>query len=104
LTGEAVFSVDSDMLGVSGASRSADHFQATFAFQELNLVHGEYLVDLYVGCDGENFERLFQALELQVAESDVFGTGRLPHTHFGPMFVTPLLSLDAVREETLSNA
>jgi len=95
LTGEAVFSIDSDMLGASWASRPADRFQARFVFEELNLIHGEYLVDLYVGCDGENFERLKQALELHVLVSDVFGTGRLPDSHFGPMFVTPILSLDA---------
>ena len=72
---------------------NATEFRASFVFEKLNLVQGGYIATVYVGCDGQNHEILDAALELEIIEADVFGTGRLPYVHTGPMLVTPALSL-----------
>ncbi len=92
-SGEAVFAVNSDLVGFELPSRPGREFEANFDFDRLNLVQGNYTIDVYAGADGRNHEIIEASAELVVAESDVFGTGRRPLTKFGPVYMPARLSL-----------
>jgi lipopolysaccharide transport system ATP-binding protein len=53
--------------------------------RELPLVPGAYSLDLYFGSHGQNFDTVFNAVELTVLPADVFGSGRLPPPNCGSL-------------------
>jgi lipopolysaccharide transport system ATP-binding protein len=92
-SGDPVFAVNSQQLGWGRRLRSGSGFSASFEFPSTNLVHGDYAVDVYLGADSRDFETVPGAMVLTVTPADIFGSGRQPFTHFGPVFFAPRLGL-----------
>lgn len=95
-TREPVFGVNTEMLGRSHVESLADHFECKFLFDRLDLMPGEYIVDVWLGSDGRNFEVVKSAAALQIVEADIYGTGRIPHAHTGPVFMRPNVRIEVV--------
>lgn len=95
-TGEPVFCVNTEMLGQSPKADEATQFTCTFSFDQLDLVHGDYTVDVWLASDGLTFEVIRGAALLEIVESDIFGTGQAPMTHLGPLVVRPKHRLRSV--------
>ena len=93
LTGENIFGINTELVGEPVISRPADRFRALLEINTLNLIHGDYFLDVYLGDEHKNFEVVHGILPFSITEADVFGTGRLPQPNWGPIYVTPRLSL-----------
>jgi lipopolysaccharide transport system ATP-binding protein len=52
---------------------------------ELPLMPGVYPIDLFFGDRGQDFDIIYNAVELTVVPADVFGTGKLPPSNAGPV-------------------
>jgi lipopolysaccharide transport system ATP-binding protein len=89
VTGEPVFGVNTKMTGDLIFDKPVSRVDMQLNLKELPLVSGEYLLDIYLGTLEKNFEVLTSAMLLDVAETDVFGTGKSPYPHTGPVFVKP---------------
>ncbi len=50
------------------------------------LMPGTYLVDLWLGDSGGDFDIIDEALSFEVLPTDMYGTGRLPPSNLGHMF------------------
>jgi lipopolysaccharide transport system ATP-binding protein len=96
LTGEPVFGVNSEMIGTARMEHSGNRFEVSVLLQDLRLVQGEYVADLYLGDEHRNFEVINSAVSLRVLEADVYGTGKIPFTHTGPVYVTPRITIQNV--------
>jgi lipopolysaccharide transport system ATP-binding protein len=50
------------------------------------LLPGTYMIDLWLGDAGDDFDVIFDAISFEVLPADVTGTGRLPPPDHGPVF------------------
>jgi hypothetical protein len=66
------------------------------------LMPGTYLVDLYLGDPGGDFDVVFEAFSLEVMPADMTGTGRLPPANLGHVYFPATFGLipEGVPEET----
>jgi lipopolysaccharide transport system ATP-binding protein len=77
----------------------SDRFSSQLAFCEpaargeivcridpLMLMPGTYVVDLYLGDQGGDFEVIYDAFSFEVMPADMTGTGRLPGANFGHVY------------------
>jgi lipopolysaccharide transport system ATP-binding protein len=53
---------------------------------KLPLIPGTYVLDLWLGDGGEDFDVIFDAISFEVLPADVTGTGQLPTQRHGPVF------------------
>jgi lipopolysaccharide transport system ATP-binding protein len=51
----------------------------------LPLMPGRYSLDLYLGDHARSIDTVLDAVSFTVLEKDVYGMGRLPHAHTGPI-------------------
>jgi lipopolysaccharide transport system ATP-binding protein len=98
MTGDPAFGINTEMAGVARPKCAGEEFEVSVHLSDLRLVQGEYVADLYLGNAHGNFEVIAGAVALQVTEADVFGTGKVPLAHTGPMYVTPRIEISEVRE------
>lgn len=89
MSGEAVFCVNTEMLGQTPMTRDGAQFDCQFSFDRIDLVPGDYSVDVWLAANGLTFEVVRSAALLHVVESDIFGTGQMPMLHLGPLVVRP---------------
>lgn len=92
-TGEPVFGVNTRMTRDLELERPVDRLTVQVVLDALNLVQGVYVIDLFLGTEREDFETIEGALSMEVIETDVYGTGRAPFTHCGPIFVRPQINV-----------
>ena len=55
-------------------------------FESLPLMPGTYYLDLYLGDEFEDYDRIYEAISFEVLPADIFGSGRLPPASDGPIF------------------
>lgn len=63
---------------------------------QLPLMPGQYVVDLYFGTRGANFDVIQNVAFITVIPSDVYGSGRLPPQLSGPIFLPASWRIDAL--------
>jgi lipopolysaccharide transport system ATP-binding protein len=61
----------------------------------LPLMPGTYLVDLYLGNESRDLDVVHEAVAFEVVPADVFGSGKLPPSVVGPIFVPATWKLQA---------
>jgi lipopolysaccharide transport system ATP-binding protein len=72
----------------------------TCHFDTLPLMPGKYVLDLYFGHEYDDLDVVHDAISLEVAPADVFGTGQLPPRSAGPIFWPATWSLQNGKEPT----
>ena len=60
---------------------------------DLRLMPGTYMIDLYIGEAGEDFDIVIDAISFEVVAADLNGTGRLAPSSLGPMFCSARFQL-----------
>jgi lipopolysaccharide transport system ATP-binding protein len=93
-TGEPVFSASTVHSGGIQVPQAARQFAITMTIESSNIVPGEYVTDIYIGNEFKNFETLYGAIQIRFHEADVFGSGVMPFTHFGPVFFRPRFEIE----------
>jgi lipopolysaccharide transport system ATP-binding protein len=94
ITGEPIFGINTEMAGCAELTALATHFEVSMIIEKLNVVHGDYVIDIYLGEKyQEDYEVALGALRLRIIEADVFGTGRLPYKETGPMYFVPQFTM-----------
>lgn len=92
-TGEPVFDINTDIVGCQPLLSASNRFRCCFSFEDVALTRGAYSADIWLGADGETYQVSAGAAVLHVLETDIYGTGRLPQTQFGSIFVRPRVQL-----------
>jgi lipopolysaccharide transport system ATP-binding protein len=67
-------------------SLQASQGRIVCTIDELRLMPGTYMLDLYLGEAGEDFDIIIDAISFDVVAADLNGTGRLAPPSGGPMF------------------
>ena len=88
-TGEPVFCASTVHTGGIELPKATDEFDISMTIESSNIVHGDYLFDVYLGNELNNFGVLRGAIKICFHETDVFGSGIMPFTRFGPVFFKP---------------
>ena len=65
----------------------------TCHLERLPLMPGTYTVDLYFGDEHHTLDAVFDSLSFEVTPADVYGSGKLPPAHCGPVFLPARWSL-----------
>jgi lipopolysaccharide transport system ATP-binding protein len=80
-----VFGVDNRTIGGFRLPLGTGHRTIICHFDELPLMPGRYLIDLYLGDESRTADVVIDALSFEVTACDVFGTGKLPSSASGPI-------------------
>ncbi len=84
--GANVLSVDNRFVGGYQFTEPMQQGTITCRFDSLPLIPGKYLLDLYFGDEHQSLDAVFDAISFDVNPADVFGTGKLPPAHGGPVY------------------
>ena len=98
--GAAVFSVSNRV--IPGFDfKSVREGRITCHLEKLPLMPGTYTIDLYLGDEHLTVDAVFDSLSVEVITADVYGSGKLPPAHCGPIYLPARFSLgDSAKEGT----
>jgi lipopolysaccharide transport system ATP-binding protein len=68
----------------------------TCRLDRVPLMPGNYVIDLYLGDENLSLDAVFDAITFEVAPADVFGSGKLPPPHCGPVCWPATWHLDPI--------
>ncbi len=57
--------------------------------QDVNFIQGQYSVDFWLGDGSIDVDAILGYLRFSIEESDVYGTGKTPFSHFGVVYLNP---------------
>jgi lipopolysaccharide transport system ATP-binding protein len=73
---------------LSGCEASASG-TVVCAIEKLQLMPGTYILDLYLGDAGGDIDAVMDAISFEVLPADMYGSGHLAPSGFGPLFCAP---------------
>jgi lipopolysaccharide transport system ATP-binding protein len=89
IQGAPVFAVSERYCNQLASCETVQHGRVVCTFDELPLMPGTYLIDLYFGDVGSDFDRISEAISFEVLPADLYGTGHLAPCAYGPLFCSP---------------
>ncbi len=84
--GAPVFAVSERFSNQLSSSEPLSAAKVVCKVSQICLMPGRYLVDLYLGDVGGDFDIIYDAMSFEIIPADVYGTGRIPGASFGPIF------------------
>ena len=85
--GSALFGVNNRLIPGYSFPRHQSRASLTCHFERTPLMPGRYSIDLYFGDVPGDLDIVHDAIEFEVTEADVFGSGRIPPASAGPYFL-----------------
>lgn len=82
-----VFGINNRITGITLRAGTVGSATISCTIDNLPLMPGRYLVDLYFGDQNSDSDIVIDAMDLFVEPSDVYGTGRLPPANCGPIYL-----------------
>jgi lipopolysaccharide transport system ATP-binding protein len=89
IQGAPVFAVSERYCNQLASCESAQRGKVVCTLDELPLMPGTYVIDLYFGDAGNDFDRISDAISFEVLPADLYGTGHLAPSAYGPLFCSP---------------
>jgi lipopolysaccharide transport system ATP-binding protein len=96
--GSPIFGVNNRFISGYNFDNPVSTGAITCHFDRLPLMPGRYVLDLYFGHQHDDLDVVHEAISLEVAPADVFGTGQLPPRSAGPIFWPATWSLQNGKE------
>ena len=85
--GWRVFGINNRFVGGYRFEEAITRGTITCNIDELPLMPGTYLIDLYLGDHHQDCDVVFEAASFEVVPTDVFGTGKLPPPGIGVVYL-----------------
>jgi hypothetical protein len=83
--GTALFGVNNRFIPGFEFERVQAPARISCHLDRMPLTPGTYLVDLYFGNESRDIDTVHDAIEIDVLQADVFGSGKLPPSGAGPI-------------------
>jgi lipopolysaccharide transport system ATP-binding protein len=91
--GAPIFTVNNKFIAGYGFDKAERSGTIVCTIDSVPLMPGTYSIDLYFGDLAQDYDIVEDALAFEVLPSDVFGTGKLPLPHCGPVFTSARFAL-----------
>ncbi|AMV16761.1 ABC transporter ATP-binding protein [Planctomyces sp. SH-PL14] len=91
--GSPLFGIDNRVVSGFDLGETAGGGRIVCTLAGLPLMPGNYSLDLYLGDRHRGLDQIYDAIAFSVVPSDVFGTGKLPSPHCGPIWQSAEWSL-----------
>jgi lipopolysaccharide transport system ATP-binding protein len=95
IQGQPVFTASDRFAQQLRACAPVTQGQIACRIERLMLMPGTYMIDLWLGDPGADFDVIHDAISLEVMPADMFGNGSLPSPAYGPIFCPATFTLMA---------